>query len=89
MSDIRTIIVADGTHIHRSKPDPEVFALAGEWLGVPPGQCLVVEDAEAGVDAGLAAGMPVLAVGSAVAHPGANLKADNLAGISVCEMLCA
>ncbi len=79
--------VADGTHISRSKPDPEVFTLAGKLLGLPPDQCLVVEDAEAGVDAGLAAGMPVLAVGSAVSHPDATLKAPDLSHIGIDEML--
>jgi beta-phosphoglucomutase len=79
--------VVDGTHIRRSKPDPEVFTLAGQRLGVPPTQCLVVADAEAGVDAGLAAGMPVLAVGSAASHPAATLRADDLAHITLDEML--
>ncbi|MEI8310224.1 MAG: beta-phosphoglucomutase [Verrucomicrobiota bacterium] len=81
--------VVDGTHIERSKPDPEVFTLAGKQLGVPPDHCLVVEDADAGVDAGLAAGMPVLAVGSAVAHPGATIKASDLSKMSLDEMLGA
>jgi len=75
--------IADGTHISRSKPDPEVFTLAGEMLGIAPQHCLVVEDAEAGVDAGLAAGMPVLAVGSATAHPDATLKAPDLAHLDL------
>ena len=79
--------VVDGTHIARSKPDPEVFTLAGKQLGVPPDHCLVVEDADAGVEAGLAAGMPVLAVGSAAAHPRATLKAADLSNISLAEML--
>lgn len=79
--------VVDGTHIARSKPDPEVFTLAGKQLGVPADQCLVVEDADAGVDAGIAAGMPVLAVGSAVAHPGATLRANDLSKITLGEML--
>jgi len=81
--------VVDGTHIARSKPDPEVFTLAGERLGVPPDECLVVEDAEAGVEAGLAAGMNVLAVGSATAHPRATRKAEDLAQITPDEMLLA
>lgn len=79
--------VVDGTHISRSKPDPEVFRLAGERLGVAPDQCLVVEDAEAGVDSGLAAGMRVLAVGSAVSHPRATLKAMDLTRVSVDDLL--
>lgn len=79
--------VVDGTHIQRSKPDPEVFLLAGERLGVPAENCLVVEDADAGVNAGLAAGMQVLAVGSACSHPGAQLKAADLSCISVQTIL--
>ena len=82
-------VVTDGTHIRRSKPDPEVFTLAGERLGLPPGRCLVVEDADAGVEAGLAAGMPVLAVGSAARHPGATLRANDLSAITIDEMLSA
>ena len=82
-------VVTDGTHISRSKPDPEVFTLAGQRLKLDPSRCLVVEDAAAGVDAGLAAGMPVLAVGSAVTHRDATLRAENLSRISVDEMLGA
>ena len=75
-------VVVDGNDIGRSKPDPEVFTRAAERLGVAPGQCLVVEDAEAGIEAALAAGMPVLAVGSAVIHPGATLTAESLAEVT-------
>lgn len=82
-------VVVDGTHISKSKPDPEVFTKAGQQMGVQPQACLVVEDADAGVDAGLAAGMPVLAVGSATAHPKATLKAKSLADITVDQMLGA
>ena len=86
LSDAFDIIV-DGTHIQRSKPDPQVFSMAGEQLGVPPEQCLVVEDADAGVDAGLAAGMPVLAVGAATGHAAATLKATDLTDITLDQML--
>lgn len=82
-------VVTDGTHISKSKPDPEVFSLAGRKLGIPPAQCLVVEDADAGVEAGLAAGMPVLAVGSAASHPRATLQAATLADITPEQMLAA
>ena len=79
--------IVDGTHITRSKPDPEVFSLAGRQLGIAPEACLVVEDADAGVEAGVAAGMPVLAVGSARNHPKATLRAADLTGITLEEML--
>jgi beta-phosphoglucomutase len=57
--------VVDGTMIRNSKPDPEIFLLASSKLGVPPEECLVFEDAEAGVDAALAAGMKCVGVGDA------------------------
>lgn len=55
----------DGTQIKRSKPDPEVFLLAAEKLGLRPADCLVVEDALAGVQAAFAGGMDVACVGLA------------------------
>ena len=81
--------VVDGNLITRSKPDPEVFRIAAERLGVSPEECLVVEDADAGVEAGLAAGMKVLAVGSAAGHAGATRSADNLSCISVDDLVLA
>lgn len=60
--------VADGNDIKNSKPDPEVFFKAAEKLGIEPCDCLVVEDADAGVEAALNAGMEILAVGSAAAN---------------------
>ena len=71
--------IADGNAITRSKPDPEVFLLAAKLLGLPPEACLVVEDADAGVEAALAGGMKVLGVGSAAINPKATYHASNLA----------
>ncbi|WP_055070499.1 beta-phosphoglucomutase [Clostridium massiliamazoniense] len=58
--------IADGTMITKSKPNPEVFILAANKLGIDPKECLVVEDAEAGVEAALAGNMIVAAVGDAI-----------------------
>ena len=55
--------VSDGTNISNSKPDPEVFLMAAEMLGVAPEKCLVVEDAEAGIDAAKAGRMAALGIG--------------------------
>ena len=46
--------------VKRGKPDPELFLKAAERLGVPAGDCTVVEDSDAGVEAGRKAGMSVL-----------------------------
>lgn len=57
--------VSDGNNITRSKPDPEVFLLAAEYVHTAPADCLVVEDAEAGVIAAHAGGMACAAIGDA------------------------
>ncbi|MDO4989003.1 MAG: beta-phosphoglucomutase [Eubacteriales bacterium] len=57
--------ISDGTNITRSKPDPEVFLKAAEYLGLKPSDCLVVEDAKAGIEAASAAGMDSAAIGDA------------------------
>lgn len=54
--------ISDGTDITRSKPDPEVFQIAAQKLGVESGLCAVVEDAKAGIQAAKAAGMTALAL---------------------------
>lgn len=56
--------IVDGTMITHTKPDPEIFLLAAKKLNLPPSQCLVFEDAEAGVEAAVAAGMKCIGVGS-------------------------
>jgi beta-phosphoglucomutase len=61
--DFDTIV--DGTMITHTKPDPEIFLLAAHKLGIAPVDCIVFEDAEAGVEAALAAGMKCVGVGSA------------------------
>ena len=55
--------VSDGNNITNSKPDPEVFLTAAEKLYVAPERCLVIEDAEAGIDAAKAGGMDALGIG--------------------------
>ena len=59
--------ISDGTNITRSKPDPEVFLKAAQFLGLAAEDCLVVEDATAGVDAARAGGMKAAVVGDAAA----------------------
>jgi len=51
-----------GEEVIEGKPAPKTFFKAAEKLGLPPDCCIVVEDAVQGVEAGKAAGMPVVAV---------------------------
>lgn len=72
--------VSDGNNISRSKPDPEVFLKAAQMLGVAPCDCLVVEDADAGIEAGRAGGMKTLSVKGA---KGADYFADDLSSFRI------
>ena len=56
--------IIDGNKVSKAKPDPEVFLKAAEALGVDPGNCVVFEDAEAGVEAALGGNMCCVGVGS-------------------------
>ncbi|MFS0489735.1 beta-phosphoglucomutase [Leadbetterella byssophila] len=56
-------VIIDGNQISKGKPDPEVFLLAAKTLQLSPALCVVFEDAEAGIEAALAAGMYAVGVG--------------------------
>lgn len=62
ISDFFDVIV-DGNSVSRSKPDPEVFSRGAELLGLAPENCVVIEDAAAGVEAAHRAGMKVIGIG--------------------------
>ena len=76
--------VSDGNNITRSKPDPEVFLSAAKMLGVSPADCLVVEDADAGIEAGRAGGMKTLSVKGA---KGADYAAADLSAFDIYERI--
>ncbi len=65
--------MVDGTMISHSKPDPEIFLLAASLLKLLPEQCVVFEDAEAGVEAAVRAGMKCVGIGSSLQLGNANL----------------
>lgn len=71
--------ISSGLDTTRSKPDPEVFLVAADKLGLPPQDCLVIEDSAAGVQAAKAAGMKALGVGPYYLSLGADYEAENLA----------
>lgn len=60
--------ISDGTNIHKSKPDPEVYLKASIFLNIQPQDCLVVEDALSGIQAATAAGMDCAAIGDGVRY---------------------
>lgn len=71
-------VVVDGNMITRSKPDPEIFLKAAALLQVNPADCVVVEDAEAGVEAAVRAGMKCVGIGSKEQLYKANLVVDGI-----------
>lgn len=56
-------VVIDGTKVSKAKPDPEVFLKAAKELNVKPEECIVFEDAEAGVEAAINGGMACIGIG--------------------------
>lgn len=65
--------IIDGNKIERGKPDPQIFIFAAEAMGVVPSQCVVFEDAPAGVEAAHLAGMFIIGVGDKEVLGRANL----------------
>lgn len=76
--------VADGNCITHSKPHPEVFLKAAEGIGLMPQDCLVVEDAKAGVEAAVAGGFDCAALGDAKDDPRAKWHLARFAELEGC-----
>lgn len=75
--------VADGNVVHKAKPDPEVFLTAAEMLEVVPVECVVFEDAAAGVKAAVDAGMLCVGIGSPEILSDAHLVVPGLREMSL------
>jgi len=56
-------VIVDGTNVRKAKPNPAVFLKAAEQMGIAPEQCIVFEDAMAGIQAANAAGMTSIGIG--------------------------
>ena len=63
---LKTVISSND--VEHGKPAPDIFVKAANALGIPPERCIVFEDAPAGIQAGLAAGMQVIAIASSHEH---------------------
>ena len=73
--------VADGNCITKSKPDPEVFLKAAEMIGEKPQDCLVVEDAYAGIDAGKNGGFTTAGIGTARDYEHTDIRLDKFSDL--------
>lgn len=82
--------VVDGSQITHSKPDPEVFLLAAQKLDLCPEQCIVVEDAAAGIQAAKSGGFYAVGIGAGADAPGVDSAISKLIDLPpLCEKLRA
>lgn len=79
--------ISDGHSVDRAKPAPDVFLYAAHQMGVPPEACVVVEDAQSGVEAALAAGMITVGVGPVERVGAAHFCYPSTAAIDLDEIL--
>lgn len=75
------LVTSDDVRV--GKPDPECYLVAAQRLGFAPHRCLVVEDAPAGVQAGLTAGMAVLGVLTTYPHLDTTATASSLSTVDI------
>ena len=74
--------IVDGTMIVNTKPDPEVFVKSMEYYGLEPEECIVFEDAAAGIEAGHRGGMRCVGIGKKEDLPEADYLIQGFAGVS-------
>ncbi|MDP4208388.1 MAG: beta-phosphoglucomutase [Bacteroidota bacterium] len=79
--------IIDGNKVTKAKPDPEIFLKGAEELNISPDNCVVFEDAEAGIEAALAAGMKCIGIGSPLILGKANLVIPGFEGFSVDKLV--
>ena len=73
--------ISDGTNITNSKPDPEVFVKAADFIHLKPSECAVVEDAFSGIDAAKSGNMYAVAIGDATNYDKADYKINRFSEI--------
>lgn len=75
--------IVDGTNVKKSKPDPEVFTLGAELLGVSPKHTVVFEDARKGLEAALKGGFFPIGVGTPELLPEAAIHLETFEGLTI------
>lgn len=73
--------VSDGNNIKHSKPNPEVFLKAAEMLDLEPEDCMVIEDAESGLEAANKGGFTAVGYGAAEQSSKADIHLENFADL--------
>ncbi|MGQ0600531.1 MAG: beta-phosphoglucomutase [Anaerolineales bacterium] len=81
--------VSDGFSVERQKPAPDLFLHAAQQLGLPPSECVVVEDAAAGIEAARAGGFRSVGLGPRERVGAAEAIFPNLAGVHWRDLLNA
>lgn len=76
-------VIIDGNKVSKAKPDPEVFLLGAEKLNIPPSECVVFEDAQAGIQAAISAGMYAVGIGDSVVLNQANFVIPSLKEMTI------
>lgn len=79
--------ISDGNSVERAKPAPDLFLHTAEVIGLEPAECVVLEDAESGVEAALAAGMIAVGIGPAERVGKAHLVYTSVSDIDFEEVL--
>jgi beta-phosphoglucomutase len=80
-------LIIDGNTVSKSKPDPEVFLKGAEGLAMKPSECIVFEDAQAGVEAAKAGNMKAIGIGDRETLYLADKVIPNFIGIKANELL--
>jgi beta-phosphoglucomutase len=79
--------ISDGDSVEHAKPAPDLFLHAAGQLGKPADRCAVLEDAESGVEAALAAGMLAVGIGPPERVGRAHLRYDTVADVRLADIL--
>lgn len=79
-------VVIDGNKVTRAKPDPEVFLKGAEEMRLNPENCIVIEDAQSGIEAAIAAGMKCVGVGDREILRKANIVVPAIRDITIHQL---
>jgi kojibiose phosphorylase len=78
--------ISDGDSVEAPKPAPDLFLYAARQIGLAPDRCVVVEDATAGVQAAIAAGMRSIGIGPITRVGAADIAIPNLIGVHLVDL---